>query len=102
MLLLCAARVIYPASITDWQNRSQSHARFMYQFEISALDLLLLKEERLISHKSKLLIIHDLLRTSDKEHSSLDQRLVELRVDLILCLIGKIDYNIAADDQIAA
>ena len=66
------------------------------------LILLLLKEERFISHKSEILIVHDLLCTANKKHAFLNQRFVELRIDLILCLISKIDDYITANDQMAA
>ena len=72
------------------------------QAEMSPLDLLLLKEERLVSHKSEIFIIHDLLCASDKKHTTRNQRLVKFRIDLILCLIREIDHHIAADDQVTA
>ena len=57
------------------------------------------KEERFIPIKPDLLIIHNLLRTSDKELSARHKCLVELDINFIFCLLGKIDDHISANDE---
>ena len=92
---------------TAGKNLALLHSFFpaafsLYKKASSEIALRLLKEKGLVSLESDLSIIHDLLRASDEKHAACCKRLVELRINLVLCLLGKVDHNVPAHNQIAS
>ena len=70
--------------------------------EKNSVLLFLFKEKRFFSVKSKLTVVHNLFGASDKEDSPLRKGTIELLVNFILCLLGKVDHDIPADDQMTS
>ena len=76
--------------------------RILYNEEKTSFEqcIFLLVIKRIPSLKSELLMVHDLLGASDEEDTAVKKALSVLHKDLILCLFGKIDEHITADDKV--
>jgi hypothetical protein len=67
----------------------------------SILCLGLFVVERILSHKADVLVIYDLLCTSDKENSSGNQVCKILSENIVLGFLCEVDQNVTTYDQVA-